>query len=74
MLTRKESKVTGLYQRLLSEKALEEREEEEKERAFPRVREHHLLETLVKRGPTNAGTGMMLASLKKRYPASHARV
>ena len=60
----------GLYERLLAERE----EEEEKEQAFPPVQEHHLLEVLVKRGPTNAGTGMRLASLKKSYPAPYARL
>jgi len=58
-----------LYERLLTE-----REGEEKEQAFPLVREHHLLEILVKRGPTNAGSGMRLASLKKSHPAPYARL
>ena len=60
----------GLYERLLAERE----EEEEKEQAFPPVQEHHLLEVLVKRRPTNADTGMRLASLKKSYPASYARL
>ncbi len=59
----------SLYERLTAEF-----EAENRERVFPQVREPQLLERLVMRGPTNTATGMRLATMKKRYPASYIRV